>query len=75
LSASLRILVDGREVSDLVTKEGCSAGRFSEDGDDLGHEGADVLVVFIVELCDEVLDFSTMKMRWERRKEVCTGPS
>ena len=48
-----RNLVDGK-VGDLVTEERIQLGDVLEHGYDLGHEGADVLVVFVVGLCEEV---------------------
>ena len=48
-----RNLVDGK-VGDWVTEELIQLGDVLEDGYDLGHEGTDVLVVFVVGLCEEV---------------------
>ena len=47
-----RNLVNGK-VGDLVTEERIQLGDVLEDGYDLGHEGMDVLVVFVVGLCEE----------------------
>lgn len=48
-------MVDG-EVGDLVAEERVELSDVFEDGDDFGHEGTDVLVVFVVGLGLEVGD-------------------
>lgn len=40
----------------MVTEEQIQLGDVLEDGYGLGDEGTDVLVVFVVELCEEVGD-------------------
>ena len=77
-------LVDG-EVGDLIAEERVELGDVLEDGDDFGHEGADVLVVFVVGQRDEVFDLDDgdvvfvqegrLHRAWVGLSHVCAGGS
>jgi len=48
-------LVD-RKIGNLIAEEVVELCDIFEHGDDFGHECTDILVVFVIRQCDEILD-------------------
>jgi hypothetical protein len=64
-------LVD-REIGDLVPEQRVKLGSVLENRNDLGHEGANVLIIFLIRLSVQIFDADNGHVVFV--KEGKTGP-